>query len=169
MKITGVTAPEAKLEVIDIEVKPDFEIDDEGKFTIFARTANIGYTLCTLTASTGDGKRSSLDVVLERPTTEAEYTSQAWEFVYDDMVREPSLHNGRIFLLTGKVVDILSLDGKHTFILDMSTSETAKQLVYVEYWGSMKLEEGQHLKIFGNRWGNKDNMPRILTQFMYKI
>lgn len=169
VKITGVTAPDATLEVIDVEIKPDFKIDDKGKFTIFAKTANIGYTLCTLTASTGDGKRSSLDIVLERPTTEAEYTSRAWEFIYDDIIRDPSLHNGRIFLLTGKVVDILSLDGKHTFILDMSADETVKQLVYVEYWGNMKLEEGQNLKIFGNKWGHKDNMPRVLTQFMYKI
>lgn len=168
VKVTGITEPNATLDA-DIEVRQDPKIDSDGRFIIFVKASNMGYTPCTLTASSDSGESTDLDLVLERATTEAEYTSQAWEFIYDDMVKDPSMHNGKIFLLTGKVTEILSLDSKYAFTLDISSSETSNQLVYVEYWGNIKLEEGQSLKVFGNRWGNKDNMPKILAKFMYKV
>ncbi len=168
VKITGSTAPGAKLD-LNVEVKYEPKINEDGHFTIFAKTANIGYTPCTLTSSLENGETTSLNLVLERSTTEAEYTSKAWEFIYDDMVKNQSLHNSQIFLLTGKVSEIFSLDGKYAFTLDISPNSPNKQLVYIEYWGNIKLEKGQSLKIFGNRWGNKDSIPKILAKFIYKI
>lgn len=167
VKLTGNTIPGAKLS-LDVELKQEPRIDDEGKFIIFARTANIGYTPCTLTASLDNKETTSLEIILERATDEAEYTSNAWEFVYDDITRNQSRYNGTIFLLTGKVIDILSIDGKYAFTVDISTDDSIEQLVYVEYWGNLKIEEGQRLKIFGNRWGNEGDMPKILAKFIYK-
>ena len=167
VKITGITEPNAELKVSGAELNPDFTIDENGNFTIYVKTANIGYTLCTLAASVDDGRSSSMDIALERPTTEAEYTSRAWEFTYDEIVDDPQLHNGQIFLLNGSVKEIVSLDDKQVFILDVSQDDSTEKLVYVEYWGNTNIKEGQNLRIFGNRWGNKDDIPRILTQFVY--
>lgn len=168
VKLTGNTSPEAKLN-LDIELRQEPKIDKEGNFTIFAKTANIGYTPCTLTSSLESGETTSLELILERATTEAEYTSKAWEFTYNDMVRDQSLHNGTIFLLAGKISDIISLDGKYAFTIDISTDDSTEQLVYIEYWGNIKLEKNQALKIFGNRWGNEGDMPKVLAKFIYKI
>ncbi|NLO81494.1 MAG: hypothetical protein GX094_00295 [Clostridiales bacterium] len=167
VKITGNTDPQAVLEV-DLETRAEPEVDAEtGNFTIYVKATHPGYTPCTITAHL-EGKEDSVrQVVIERPTTAAYYTRRAWAVNYNQLKSNPDLHNGQIYVFEGTVTDIKSMGDKNMFTLDISKDSQSQQLVFVEYWGSISMQTGDKFRIFGNRWGNYEEMPRFLAKFIY--
>jgi hypothetical protein len=166
-KITGNTHPQAVLDV-DLETRAEPEIDPEtGNFTVYVKASHLGYTPCTLTAHL-EGKQDSVkEVVIERPATEADYTSRAWAMNYNELRANPDLHNGIVFVFEGTITEIKTMGDKNQFVVDISNDPNSPQPAYVEYWGSVSLHTGTRLRIFGNRWGNYKEMPRFLARFIY--
>ena len=166
-KITGTTDPQATLEV-DLETRAEPEVDPEtGNFTIYVKASYPGYTPCTITARLEGKEDSVTQVIIERPVTEAEYTSRAWAVDYNQLRNNPDLHNGRTFVFKGTVEDIQSMGDKNRFTLDISDDPQSPQLVSVEYWGNVSIQTGARLRVFGNRWGNYEEKPRFLAKFIY--
>lgn len=170
VSITGKIPAGASLEV-NRSLKSQPQIDQvTGNFRVDVQLDNLSLTPCTIKI-TEDGKEDyTTEVVIERSTTANEYTSKAWEFKYDLLKSDSQKFNGKTFLVAGKIKEILNVSntGKTTFLVDVSPNGDNSQLAYIEYWGNKKLQEGQNVRVFGNRWGNdKDGHPRILTQFVY--
>jgi hypothetical protein len=167
-KITGNTNPQAILEV-DLETKFEPIIDSEtGNFTLYVKTTQPGYTPCTLTARMEGKKDSVLHLIIENSTTEAEYTSRAWAPEYNDLKANPDLHNGRIFVFEGTVKDIIALGDKSSFIVDIANGAQSPQLIFVECWENTTIRSESKIRLFGNRWGNHEGIPRILAKYIYR-
>ncbi len=109
-----------------------------------------------------------MEIILDGETNVDKYTSTAWKPEYNDMRRNPNLHNGRHFLFRGTIQDITMTGYKNVFIVDISNKSDAEQLIHVEYWGNdFDFNQGDRIRIFGNRWGNVENIPRILAKYVY--
>jgi len=167
-KITGTTHPQAVLEA-SLETKSEPTVDPEtGEFTLFVKADVAGYIPCTITARVEGKKDSKLNLVIERLSNESDYTRRAWALNYDQLKSDPDIHNGRIFVFEGVVKDIISLGDKNAFTVDVSDNGSSPQPVYVEHWGSLSIQSGNKVKIFGNRWGNYEDMPYILAKYVYR-
>jgi copper chaperone CopZ len=166
VKVEGITHPEATLDA-DREIFEEPQIDREtGDFTVYIKAERPGYTPCTLLAKL-DGKESSLEIILDRKTNVDTYTSTAWKPNYDELQQNTELSNGRHFVFTGEIKDIIETGDKNVFTISLSEQSASEQLFYVEYWGSFDYSPGDRLKVFGNRWGNKDDIPRFLAKYIY--
>jgi len=112
-------------------------------------------------------KRDSVtQVIIERPVTEAEYTSRAWAVDYNQLRNNPDLHNGRTFVFKGTVEDIQSMGDKNRFTLDISDDPSPHS------WSPLNTGQCFHTnrsktQSFGNRWGNYEEKPRFLAKFIY--
>ncbi len=168
-KITGTTHPQAVLES-SLETRSQPMVDPEtGNFTLYVKADALGYTPCTITAHVEGKKDSKLNLVIERLSSESEYTTRAWALNYEELKSNPDLHNGRIFVFEGVVKDIIALGDKSAFTVDVSSDNgSSAQLVYVEHWNSLSISSGNKVKIFGNRWGNYEDMPHILAKYVYR-
>ena len=166
IEISGITHPEATLEA-DLEIFEEPKIDGEtGAFTIYVKAERPGYTPCTLTAKL-DNEKSSLEIILERKASVDTYTSTAWKPDYDKLQQDVELSNGRHFVFVGNIKDIIETGDKSIFTISLSEQSEPEQLFYVEYWGSFDYSAGDKIRVFGNRWGNKNNLPRILAKYIY--
>jgi phage-related tail fiber protein len=58
------------------------------------------------------------------------------------------------------------LGDKNVFTVNLT--EESEQLFYVEYWGSFEFSMGDRIRVFGNRWGNKNGIPRFLAKYIYE-
>jgi len=163
--VTGITSPEAQL-TVDGDIKEPPKIDPEtGEFIITVKSTNPGLTPYIIRAQI-EGKRDSIvEIVVDRK--DATYDRTAWKLDYDNLKRYPDIHQGQHYSFTGIVKDILFTGDKKIFTVDVSTTGETEQLVYIEYWGMLDLEIGKKLRIFGDRWGNKNDMPRILARDIY--
>jgi len=167
-KITGTTHPQAVLEA-SLETRSQPTIDPEtGNFTLYVKANASGYTPCTITARVEGQGESKLNLVIERLSSESEYTRRAWALDYDELKSNPELHNGRIFVFEGIVKDIIALGDKSAFTVDVSSDSSSEQLVYVEHWNGLSVRSGNKVRIFGNRWGNHEGIPRILAKYVYR-
>lgn len=167
-KITGTTDPQAVLEV-SLETRSQPRVDPKtGNFTLYVRADAPGYTPCTITAHVEGKDDAKLNLVIERQTNESEYTRRAWALNYNQLKSDPDLHNGRIFVFEGVVKDIIALGDKNAFTVDVSGNSSSPQLVYIEHWGNISIRSGNKVRIFGNRWGNHEDMPRILAKYVYR-
>ncbi|NLA83076.1 MAG: zinc ribbon domain-containing protein [Clostridiales bacterium] len=166
VEITGNTAPDAVL-TANLEMLREPEIDPvTGDFSFYIKASAKGMTPLILTAKLND-LESVLEAAVERPATEMEYTTKAWAFNYQEMKEKPHLHNGRAFAITGTITE-LSTTGSRTIItLDIARSGQASQPVHVEYWKPNTLAEGQEIRVFGNYWGSRNDMPYIIAYFIY--
>ena len=116
-----------------------------------------------------NGKESSIEVVLERKTSVHTYTSTAWKPVYNDLQRDEKLSNGRHFVFSGSIKEIIETGDRNVFIVDISEEQSdLEELFYVEYWGSFDFSIGDSIRVFANRWGNKDGIPRFLAKYIYE-
>jgi len=168
VKISGTVDPEATIEA-DLEIFEEPEINrDTGEFTLYVKAERPGYTLCNLTAKL-NGKESSIEVILERETDVHTYTSTAWKPVYNDLQRDEKLSNGRHFVFSGSIKEIIETGDRNVFIVDISEEQSdLEELFYVEYWGSFDFSIGDSIRVFANRWGNKDGIPRFLAKYIYE-
>jgi len=168
VEITGNTHPEAVLSS-NLQMREEPEQDPvTGDFKLYVKASAKGYTPFTLTASLEGKEDSVLDMVIERSVIERDYTTSAWAPNYKELKEYPNIHNGIIFLFTGKVTSIQSTGKKTTLIVDVAKEGQAEQLICVDYWGSRNFGPGDKIRIFGNRWGNKNDMPYILAPYIYK-
>ncbi|HHY82383.1 MAG TPA: zinc ribbon domain-containing protein [Clostridiales bacterium] len=168
VKITGNTHPEAVLST-NLQVREEPSQDpDTGDFKLYVKATAKGYTPFVLTASLEGKEDSVLDLVIERPVSEREYTTSAWAPEYNELKEYPHLHNGIIFLFTGKVTQIQSTGTKTTLIVNVADDGQPEQLICVDYWGTASFGPGQKIRIFGNRWGNKNDMPYIMAPYIYR-
>lgn len=164
VKITGIINPEAVLEA-DVEIFEEPEIDSNtGNFTAYIKAERPGYNACTLTAKLGD-KKSSIGVIVDRRTTVDTYTSTAWKPDYTALQQDELLHNGRHFVFEGNIEEIIETGQKNVFTV--SQQSQSDQIYYVEFWGDFDFNSGDRIRVFGNRWGNKDGHPRFLAKYIY--
>lgn len=166
-KISGTTLPGASI-TVDKQIREEPVVDPEtGKFTLYVRASYPGYNPCTLTATLND-KSSSIEVILDGETNVDIYTSTAWKPEYIKMQLDPNLHNGQHFLFRGTIQDILLIGYKNVFTVDVSADANSPQLIQVEYWGDdFDWNQGDKIRVFGNRWGNVNDIPRILAKYIY--
>lgn len=165
--ITGKTDPKAQL-TVDRQLREDPQIDPEsGEFVIYVEARSKGYTPLTLTASMEGLEDSRLDLVIDRVISSTEYTQVAWAPDYDLLKNNENMQAGRIYLFTGTVKSINSTGTKSILIVETGSS-TVEKPIYVEYWGSDSFAIGQNIRVYGNRWGNKDGIPRLLAKYIYK-
>ena len=168
VEVTGNTHPEAVLST-NLELREEVSPDpDTGDFKMYVKASAKGYTPFILTASLDGSEDSVLEMVIQRQVTELDYTSSAWAPEYGNMKQYPNLHNGIIFLFTGEIKEIQSTGTRTSLLVDVAKEGQPEQLIYVDYWGSLQLAPGQRIRIFGNRWGNKEGNPYILAPFIYK-
>jgi hypothetical protein len=164
VKISGLINPEAVLEA-DTDIFEEPEIDSStGNFTAYIKADRPGYNACTLTAKHGD-KESSIEIIVDRKTTVESYTSTAWQPVYTELQQDEQLHNGRHFVFNGNIEDIIETGQKSVFTV--SQQSQSDQIYYVEFWGDFDFNPGDRIRVFGNRWGNKDGHPRFLAKYVY--
>ncbi|HZJ57225.1 MAG TPA: hypothetical protein VFD89_03185, partial [Clostridia bacterium] len=164
VKITGVIHPEASLET-DVEIFEEPDIDSStGAFSAYIKADRPGYTPCTLTAKLGD-KESSIEIIVDRKTTVDAYTSTAWKPDYIKLQQDDQLNNGRHFVFSGNVVEIIESGHKNVFTVSEPQSD---RLYHVEFWGSFDFNPGEEIRVFGNRWGNKEGLPRFLAKYIYR-
>jgi len=165
--ISGTTHPGAAIST-DLELIGDPNVNFEtGAFSIEVRSDRPGLSAGKLTATLTDGQISQLDVVIFRTMTEADYTRRAWELDFAELAANPSLHNGQIFLFRGTIAEVLFFGDRNIFTVNISEDQSNPQLILVEFWGEFEFEPGETIRVFGNRWGNRDGMIRILAPFIY--
>jgi len=168
VEITGNTHPNAKLSA-NLEVRDSIMIDSEtGKFTMYVKAPNKGYTPLRLTAELEGKEDSVLEAVIYRPVSENEYTHSAWAFDYDNLRAHPDMHNGIAFVFSGTITQVQSTGLKTILMVNTAEQGQNEKLVYVEYWGTVSASPGQKLRIFGNHWGNKDDYPFIIASYIYR-
>ncbi|HZJ82318.1 MAG TPA: hypothetical protein VFD57_00765, partial [Clostridia bacterium] len=166
IEVRGQVQPGASIEA-DQEVFEEPVIDQEtGDFSIYIKASQPGYTPCILTAKL-DGKESSIEVILEQKTTVDSYTSTAWKADFDELQRNEQLSNGRHFAFTGNIKDLIETGKKNVFTLCLDEDNNPDHIFYVEFWGTIDYESGDKVRVFANRWGNKDGLPRFLAKFIY--
>ena len=167
VKVSGTVDPEATIEA-DLEIFEEPEIDrDTGEFTLYVKAERPGYNLCTLTAKL-NGKESSIEIVLDRETSVHTYTSTAWKPIYNDLQGDEKLSNGRHFVFSGNIKEIIETGDRNVFIVSLSEASDPEELFYVEYWGSFDFNIGDSIRVFANRWGNKNGIPRFLAKYIYE-
>ena len=108
-----------------------------------------------------------LETVIQRQVNESDYTRSAWAMEYDNMQAHPSLHNGIPFVFTGNVTDIRSTGTRTTLLINVAARDQPTKLVHVDFWGTLQISPGNGVRVFGNRWGNKDDNPYILAPYIY--
>ena len=168
VEITGNTNPEAVL-TTNLEMKETPVMDPvTGDFKLYVKASIKGYTPFVLTASLEGKENSVLELVIERPVEEREYTTGAWAADYDEMKNYPNLHNGISFAFTGVITEISSTGTKSTLSVDIAAEGQPEQIICVEYWGRFNFSMGQKIRIFGNHWGNKNGVPYILAPYLYR-
>ncbi|NLY61359.1 MAG: hypothetical protein GX054_07645 [Clostridiales bacterium] len=168
VKISGTVEPGAIIET-SLEIFEEPEINEEtGEFSLYVKAERPGYTLCNLTAKL-NGKETSTEVVLEREANVHTYTSTAWKPIYSDLQQDEQLSNGRHFVFSGNIKEILETGDKNVFIVSLSEQGEEEELFYVEYWGGFDFNTGDPIRVFANRWGNKDGIPRFLAKYIYEI
>ncbi|MGI6140279.1 MAG: hypothetical protein ACOYEH_00935 [Caldicoprobacterales bacterium] len=168
VEVTGNTHPEAVLST-NLEVRDGITVDaDTGDFRLFVKAPAKGYTPFILTAQMEGKEDITLEMVIQRPVNEQEYAQSAWAMNYDDLKAYPGLHNGNSFMLTGKVTEVQSTGTTTTLLVNIAAEGQPEQIVYVDYWGTINTRPGQQLRIFGNRWGNKENCPYIIASYIYR-
>jgi hypothetical protein len=167
VEITGNTHPEASLSS-SLETREDIQLDPAtGDFRLFVKAASRGSTPFTLTARLEGKEDSVLEAVIQRQDNESEYTRSAWAMDYDSMRAYPDLHNGIPFTFSGNVTDVQSTGIRTTLLVNVSAQDQPEKLVHVEFWGTLQIGPGRGVRIFGNHWGNKDNIPYILASYIY--
>jgi hypothetical protein len=168
VEISGNTHPEAVL-TSSLEMREQPAVDPiTGDFKLYVKATAKGYTPLVLTASLEGKLDSVLELVIERSATEQEYTSTAWAADYEELKNFPNLHNGFNFAFTGNVKEISSTGTKTTLLVNIAGEGQPEQIICVDYWGRSTFTMGQRIRIFGNRWGNKDGVPYILAPFVYR-
>ncbi|NLJ40921.1 MAG: hypothetical protein GX352_04840 [Clostridiales bacterium] len=167
VKVTGVTNPKATIDT-DREVFEDPVVDDTtGEFEIYIKAEYPGYTPCTI-KSKANGKESSVEIILDRKTDVDTYTSTAWKPDYDQLQGNENLNSGRHFVFVGGIKDIIKTGEQNIFTVQLTDSGESDRLFYVEYWGNFDMEPGEKVKVFANRWGNKEGIPRFLAKYIYR-
>lgn len=167
VKISGTTHPGAVI-TTDFELIGEPTVNPEtGAFLIEVKSGRPGLSAGVLTSATADGQLSQVDIVIFRTITEAEYTRRAWKPDFAELIANPTLHNGQVFLFTGTVAEVLLYGEKNVFTVNVSDDPTIPQLILVEYWGEFEFGPGESIRVFGNRWGNHDEMVRVLAPFIY--
>ena len=167
VKVSGTVHPEATIEAsLEIFEEPDID-RDTGDFTSMFKLNVQDILPCTLTAKV-NGLESSVEIILERETSVDTYTSTAWQPEYSQLQQNDQLSNGRHFVFRGRIKDILETGDKNVFTVSLSSQSEPEQLFYVEYWGSFDYSTGDQIRVFGNRWGNKDGIPRFLAKYIYE-
>lgn len=168
VEITGITDPGAVLSS-NLEFQSQPVIDPEtGKFSVFVKAPRYGHIPFVLTASLTGKQDSVLNAVIDRSITEAEYTSTAWAYDYEQMITHPNLHRGQHYAFKGIIKEVLISGDKNIFIVNIAAEDAAEQLIHVEYWGTFTFKQGESLRIFGNHWGSENNLPRILARYLYR-
>jgi hypothetical protein len=167
VKISGRTQPGAQI-TTNLELIGDPVVNPEtGAFLIEVKSERPGLTAGVLTSTSNDGEISKIDIVIFRMTTEAEYTRRAWKPDFSELFAHPDLHNGQIFLFTGTIAEVFLYGDKNIFTVNVSDDPANPQLVLVEFWGEFEYEPGDEIRVFGNRWGNHEDMVRVLAPFIY--
>jgi hypothetical protein len=165
--IRGRTHPKAQI-TTDLELIGVPTINPEtGAFSIEVKSGRPGLSAGVLTSTSNDGKISQVDIVIFRTMTEAEYTRRAWKPDFPELFAHPNLHNGQIFLFTGTISKVILYGDKNVFTVNVSDGPANPQHILVEFWGDFKFEPGDKIRVFGNRWGNHEEMVRVLAPFIY--
>lgn len=167
VRIRGTTHPGAVI-TTDFELVGEPTVNPEtGAFLIQVKSERPGLSAGVLTSTTADGQQSQTDIVIFRTISEAEYTRRAWKPNFAELVANPTIHNGQIFLFTGNVSEVLLYGEKNVFTVNVSDDPTIPQLILVEYWGQFEFEPSESIRVFGNRWGNHNGMVKVLAPFIY--
>jgi len=165
--ISGSTHPGAQIST-DLQTTGEHTIDTEtGMFSIEVRAERPGLAAGIITSSLNGTQISQVEVVIFRVISEADYTRRAWNPDFAELLAHPDLHNGQIFLFMGRIAEVLLYGHKNIFTVNVSDDPAHIQHVLVEYWGEFEFEPGDDIRVFGNRWGNHDEMVRVLAPFIY--
>ena len=168
VEVTGNTHPGATLST-NLVLREDAMPDPvTGDFTLYVRATTRGLTPFVLTAKLEGNEDSFLDMIIERPVNEGEYTRSAWAPSYQEFKSYPNLHHGTSYVFAGTVKEILSTGTKTTLLVDVAPQGQNEQLIYVEYWRTGRYTIDQKVRIFGNYWGSKDDNPYVLAYFIYE-
>lgn len=165
--VRGKTHPGAQI-TTDLDLIRDPVVNPEtGAFSIEVKSERPGLSAGVLTSASNNGHISQIDIVIFRTMSEAEYTRRAWKPDFTELLANPSLHNGQIFLFTGTIAEVLLYGDKNIFIVNVSDDPANPQHILVEYWSEFEFEPGDKIRVFGNRWGNHEEMVRVLAPFIY--
>ncbi len=167
VEITGTTDPQAVLSS-SLPTREEPAVDpDTGNFVLHVRATRSGYTPLVLTARVEGKEDSVLELVIDRTVDEATYTRSAWAPEYERLKGNENLHNGQSFVFTGVIKKLDSTGTKNILIVNTGTDSNEK-LIHVEFFGTHSFTVGQKVRVFGNRWGNKDGIPYILAKYLYR-
>ena len=167
VEVTGITLPDAELSS-SLAFISDPIIDSEtGAFRAWVTVPHAGYNLFELTARVEGKPETTLSLVIDQAITEVDYTARAWAIEYQRKKNNPSLYEGRIFAFNGVVQEILALGHKNILIVNAG-SDNEDMPFHVEIWGSVHYAKGDSIRVFGNRWGSVDGLPRLLARHVYR-
>lgn len=165
--IRGTTHPEAQIST-DLETIGELSVNSEsGIFTIEAVSERPGLSAGVIRSVLSEEEYAQIEIVIFRTISEADYTRRAWAPVFADLLADPLLHNGQIFLFRGTVEEVILFGEKNIFTVNVSGDPSAPQLILVEYWGNFEFSSGDSIRVFGNRWGNHNGKVRVLAPFIY--
>lgn len=164
--VKGVIEPGASLEA-NREIFEEIKINEEtGDFELYLKTEAPGYNLAILTAKSGN-KETSIEVIIDHKTTVESYSTTAWKADYSELSNNPNLSQGKHFAISGIIMDLIENNDNTIFILKPN-DEVEDALYYIEYWGSFNFQIDDNIRVFANRWGNMDHMPRFLAKYIYE-
>lgn len=165
--LTGQVPPGATIEA-SLPMVGDPTVNDSGAFSLTVQIPDRpGYSSCVLTVSLDGTQVDQKEVVIDKQSTFNEYTDGPWELTpYADYKASPGLHAGYRFKVPGKIKEIISQgNGRTEFTLDANPSGT-EQPVRVWYWGDFSFAAGDSVTVYGNRWGNEEDVPRLLCKYV---
>ena len=141
-----------------------------GTFSFNAKLLRYGWNRIEITATTSDGKSSTLVYQVNREANLDTYTRQAWVMDYALIMTDSQNLTGasRVYLCEGYVVQKLDNDeGRNLYEFDVSEAENGSQIIILEYDGSSDLVEGRHYRAYADVTGTYNAYPVLAGRFVY--
>lgn len=165
--LTGQVPPGTSIET-SLSQSGSPSITENGAFSVTVRIdSRPGYSVCLLRVMQDGTQVDQREVIIDKTATFNEYTTGPWEFTpYESYKNDPALHEGYRFKIPGTVKEIVSqADGLTVCTVDANPGGT-EQLIRVWFWGDFSHTAGSSVTVYGNRWGNEEDVPRILAKYI---
>lgn len=161
--LTGKTAPSTNITSPMDEIK-EITVNPDGSFSITVEPIHTGYNLLNLSFSLPTSKVVEKSMIVDYTPSLDDYVRSAWApDPYEYLTKIKDAHNGEHFVLTGVITNVISKEnGKSKFLLALESNKN--EIYYVEYWGDFPYKANDLVKVFGNKWGLKENYPFVLCK-----
>lgn len=164
--LEGKTEPGATLTTNVKQYTADLSVDADGNFRFGAKLNAFGTNEITITATTTDGRTSSLTHYIERKPAHREYTMMAWPIDdYDYLVSATEHLIGRVYKCTGFAVKKEETEDASLYLYDIGGG--TQKYIYLQYSGQYDFQLNVTYDIYADVIGSYKNYPLLIARFIY--